>query len=254
VSELERDPTDDASSCTASLAVVGRGRLGTALAAALATAGYDVLGPLGRGADGAGADAVLLCVPDKQIAAAAAAIPTGIPVGHCSGATGLEPLSPHEAFSIHPLMTVTAAGADFEAAGAAIDGSTQRALKLADELARRLGMVPVRIAPEDRVLYHAAATIASNFLVTLEAAAERLAAGVGLERRLLVPLVRATVENWAELGGERALTGPVARGDEATVAAQRAAIEDRAPELRELFDGLVDATRSLARGHGAVTV
>jgi predicted short-subunit dehydrogenase-like oxidoreductase (DUF2520 family) len=254
VSELERHSSDDASSCTASLAIVGRGRLGTALAAALSTAGYDVLGPLGRGADATGAGAVLLCVPDQEIAAAAAAIAPEIPVGHCSGATGLEPLSPHEAFSIHPLMTVTATGAEFAGAGAAIDGSTPRALKLADELARRLGMVPVRIAPEDRVLYHAAATVASNFLVTLEATAERLATAVGVERSLLVPLVRATVENWAELGGGRALTGPVARGDEATVAAQRAAIEDRAPELQELFDALVDATRSLARGHEAVTV
>jgi predicted short-subunit dehydrogenase-like oxidoreductase (DUF2520 family) len=149
-------------------------------------------------------------------------------------------------------MTVTAAGAEFAGAGAAIDGSTPRALELAGELARRLGMVPVRIAPEDRVLYHAAASIASNFLVTLEAAAERLAAGVGVERELLVPLVRATVENWAELGGAHALTGPVARGDEATVARQRAAIEDRAPELQELFDALVDATRSLAGSQEAV--
>ncbi len=149
-------------------------------------------------------------------------------------------------------MTVTAAGAEFAGAGAAIDGSTPRALELARELARRLGMVPVRIAPEDRVLYHAAASIASNFLVTLEAAAERLAAGVGVERGLLVPLVLATVENWAELGGERALTGPVARGDDDTVARQRAAIQDRAPELLELFDALADATRSLAVGREVV--
>jgi len=88
--------------------------------------------------------------------------------------------------------------------------------------------------------------MASNFLVTLEAAAERLAGDAGLERRLLVPLVRATVENWARLGGERSLTGPVARGDEATVSRQRDAIEQRAPELLELFDALVLATRAMA--------
>jgi predicted short-subunit dehydrogenase-like oxidoreductase (DUF2520 family) len=103
----------------------------------------------------------------------------------------------------------------------------------------------VRVAPEDRALYHSAASIASNFLVTLEAAAERLAADAGIERALLVPLVRATVENWATLGAE-ALTGPVARGDDATVARQRAAVEERAPELLELFDALVDATRAIA--------
>jgi predicted short-subunit dehydrogenase-like oxidoreductase (DUF2520 family) len=194
---------------------------------------------------------VLLCVPDREIAAAAAAIDADVPVGHCSGATGLEPLAPHEGFSVHPLMTVTASGADFSGAGAAIDGTTSRALELAGALARALGMHPVRVAPEDRALYHAAASVASNFLVTLEAAAERLAADAGLERALLVPLVRATVENWAALGGDRALTGPVARGDDATVARQRAAVEERAPELLDLFDALVDATRAMA-GRGAL--
>jgi predicted short-subunit dehydrogenase-like oxidoreductase (DUF2520 family) len=244
--ELERESSDDLSWCSR-LAVIGRGRLGNALAPALAAAGYEVIGPLGRGADGTGAVAVLLCVPDQEIARAAAAVAPGIPVGHCSGATDLAPLSPHEAFSVHPLMTVTAAGGEFAGAGAAIDGSTPRALELARGLAESLGMHPVRIAPEDRALYHAAASVASNFLVTLEAAAERLAAEAGLERALLVPLVRATVENWARLGGEHALTGPVARGDEATIARQREAIEERAPELLELFDALVDATRAIAR-------
>ena len=88
-------------------------------------------------------------------------------------------------------------------------------------------MRPVEIAEVDRPTYHAAASIASNFLITLEAAAERLAASVGVERELLVPLVRATVENWARVGPERALTGPVARGDEETVAAQRDAVAAR---------------------------
>jgi predicted short-subunit dehydrogenase-like oxidoreductase (DUF2520 family) len=234
------------------LAVVGRGRLGTALAAALGGARvrggrrrYEVTGPLGHGADGDGADAVLLCVPDTQIATAASAIVPGPAVGHCSGATGLDPLAPHEAFSLHPLMSVTRAGAGFAGAGAAIAGSTPRALALADELASSLGMRAVEVAGADRPVYHAAASIASNFLVTLEAAAERLAGEAGVERRLLVPLVRATVENWAALGAERALTGPVARGDEHTVASQRAAIEQRADDLLPLFDALVDATRAL---------
>jgi predicted short-subunit dehydrogenase-like oxidoreductase (DUF2520 family) len=245
VSELERDSSEDPPSCRR-VAVVGRGRLGHAIVDALGGAGYEPLGPLGRGADGAGADAVLLCVPDREIAAAAAAITAEVPVGHCSGATGLEPLIGREGFSLHPLMTVTASGADFSGAGAAIDGATPRALELARALAVALGMRPVRVAPEDRALYHAAASVASNFLVTLEAAAERLAADAGLERAMLVPLVRATVENWAALGGDRALTGPVARGDDATVGRQRAAVEERAPELLELFDALVDSTRAMA--------
>jgi predicted short-subunit dehydrogenase-like oxidoreductase (DUF2520 family) len=107
-------------------------------------------------------------------------------------------------------------------------------------------MRPFEVDDGDRPAYHAAASIASNFLVTLEAAAEHVAATAGLDRSAFVPLVRATVENWAALGAERALTGPVARGDVVTVARQRAAIEDRAPELLGLFDELVAATRALA--------
>ena len=103
-------------------------------------------------------------------------------------------------------------------------------------------MRPVVIADDDRAAYHAAASIASNLLVTLEAAAERIAATAGVDRELLLPLVRATVENWAELGPERALTGPVARGDEATVARQRAAVAG--PGTRPAAD-----VRRARRGH-----
>src|SRR5437879_5770205 len=117
--ELERDDSSDTPTCPR-LAVVGRGRLGSALTRALSAAGVPVTGPLGRGADGAGANAVLLCVPDAEIAAAASHIAPGRLVGHCSGATGLGPLAPHEAFSLHPLMTVTPAGAAFGGAGAAV--------------------------------------------------------------------------------------------------------------------------------------
>ena len=73
----------------------------------------------------------------------------------------------------------------------------------------------------------------------MEAAAERLAALAGVDRELLAPLVRATVENWVAQGPERALTGPVARGDQQTVQRQRGAIAERAPELLPLFDALV---------------
>jgi predicted short-subunit dehydrogenase-like oxidoreductase (DUF2520 family) len=243
--ELERDPPPDAAAC-ARLAIVGRGRLGTALAAALTGAGVEIVGPLGRGADGSGADAVLLCVPDDQIARAARFFPADALVGHCSGATGLDVLAPHESFSLHPLMTVTAQGARFAGAGAAIAGSSTRALRLAGQLAEALEMNAVVIVDENRATYHAAASIASNFLVTLQAAAERVAASAGVPPELLVPLVRATVENWAALGPERALTGPVARGDETTVARQRAAIAQRAEDLLPLFDAMVDATRALA--------
>jgi predicted short-subunit dehydrogenase-like oxidoreductase (DUF2520 family) len=240
------------------VAIVGNGRLGNALASALRAAGDQVIGPLGRDtatatalrsdATTAEADAVLLCVPDSEIGAAAAAVPARLPAGHCSGATGLDVLGPRDAFSLHPLMTVTAdtAAATFAGAGAAVAGTSPAMLDLARTLALRLGMRPIEIADGDRTAYHAAASIASNFLVTLETAAERLADTVGMEREDLLPLVRTTVENWARLGGERALTGPVARGDERTVAAQRQAIAERAPDLLALFDTMVDATRALA--------
>jgi predicted short-subunit dehydrogenase-like oxidoreductase (DUF2520 family) len=230
-----------------SIAVVGAGRLGSALSAALTAAGFHVRGPLGRGADVHGATAVLLCVPDGEIAAAAAFIAPGPLVGHCSGATGLDVLAPHEAFSLHPLMTVPAGtGTDvLRGAGCAVDGSTPRALAAAEALAAALGMRATRVADEDRAAYHAAASIASNFLVTLEGAAERLAATAGVDRELLAPLVRAAVENWAARGAEDALTGPIARGDEETVARQRAAVEERTPDLLPLFDALTEATRAL---------
>jgi predicted short-subunit dehydrogenase-like oxidoreductase (DUF2520 family) len=153
---------------------------------------------------------------------------------------------------MHPLMTVTEAGARFDGAGAAIAGTTPRALRTAGALAHALNMNVVEIADEQRAAYHAAASIASNFLVTLEAAAERIAASAGCGRELLVPLVRATIENWAALGPERALTGPVARGDEATVRRQRAAVADAAPDLLALFDALTEATRALGRSSAGV--
>lgn len=186
---------------------------------------------------------MLLCVPDTEIAPAAAMVAPGRLVGHCSGATGLDPLAPHEALGLHPLMTVTAAGAAFAGAGAAVAGSTPRALAVAHALADVLGLRAVELRDADRPAYHAAASVASNFLVTLEAFAEALAP---VDRALLVPLVRATVDNWAAHGAGHALTGPIARGDAATVARQRAAVAERTPERLALWDAMVAATTALA--------
>jgi predicted short-subunit dehydrogenase-like oxidoreductase (DUF2520 family) len=133
-------------------------------------------------------------------------------------------------------------------AGCAVAGSSQRALDAAHELAHALGMDPFEIDDSQRAAYHAAASIASNYLLALEDAAETVAAGAGIApedaRRLLGPLVRQTVENWIERGAADALTGPVARGDAATVERQRAAVP---PELLPLFDELTERTRSLTR-------
>ena len=81
---------------------------------------------------------------------------------------------------------------------------------------------------------------------TLEGAAERLAATAGVDRATLLPLVRASVESWARLGAEQALTGPIARGDRDTVARQRAAVAERTPDALPLFDCLTTATQALA--------
>ncbi len=255
--ELERIAADKhltqpADVGVSSIGIVGQGRVGRALAAALADAGYETGEPAGRGEIPSG-DAILLCVPDAEIPAAAHTVAGAAPfVGHVSGATPLRALEPAgvQAFGLHPLQTITGPGVDLRGCGCAIAGSTFEAVELAREIALRLGMEPIEIADGERPAYHAAASIASNFLVTLEGAAEAVAGGAGIEpdeaRRLLGPLVRATVENWIALGPQAALTGPVARGDEATVATQRAAVADTAPELLELFDALVNRTRELA--------
>jgi predicted short-subunit dehydrogenase-like oxidoreductase (DUF2520 family) len=235
--------------------IVGAGRLGSALALALREAGIAVEGPLGRGERPRGCHAIVLCVPDAEIPAASEVVTGAAPfVGHTSGATPLSALAHAgvERFGMHPLQSfVDGAGPDaFRDAGCAVAGSTPEALELAFSLARAIGMTPFEIDDAGRAAYHAAASIASNFLVTLEAAAETVAAGAGLEpeeaRALFAPLVRRTLDNLVERGPRDALTGPVARGDQATVESQRAAVAELAPELLALFDELVRHTRALA--------
>jgi predicted short-subunit dehydrogenase-like oxidoreductase (DUF2520 family) len=238
------------------LGIVGKGRLGTALSASLREAGHDVQGPVGRG-EVPTADVILLCVPDAEITAAAEAVAGSAPlVGHTSGATSLAALRPAarggaHVFGFHPLQTFAGSEApDLRGIGCAIAGSTPEALETARTLAESVGMVPFELPDHKRAAYHAAASVASNFLVTLQAMAEEVARDAGLEpaqaRRLLAPLVRTTVDNWVALGPEAALTGPVARGDENTVSAQRQAISAASPQLLPLFDALVERTRAIA--------
>lgn len=226
--------------------MVGRGRLGRAIAAALTDAGAEVEGPLRRG-EVPDSAFVLLCVPEPEIAAAAAAVPPGPLVGHCSASAPLDLLAPHERFVLHPLMTVTAKGAQFEGATCAVDGSSDRALKVAQQLGQMLGMTPVRVAEGQRALYHTAAVMASNFLVALEGAAERVAVAAGVDRNALAPLARAAMENWVALGAGAALTGPITRGDDETVMRLRSALSLGAPDLVSLWDALAGATRALAQ-------
>jgi predicted short-subunit dehydrogenase-like oxidoreductase (DUF2520 family) len=200
------------------------------------------------------ADVALLCVPDAEIASAATAVATANPrlafIGHTSGATGLEALdAAAEAvpFSLHPLQTVPDGDADLLGAQAAVEGATPEAADLARSLAEALGLRPFEVPAEARAAYHAAASMASNFLIALEESAVALLGDAGIEggRELLAPLVLRTAANWAEAGSD-ALTGPIARGDEATVARHLDAIAATAPELEPLYRALAERTRELA--------
>jgi predicted short-subunit dehydrogenase-like oxidoreductase (DUF2520 family) len=228
-----------------SLTIVGAGRMGNALSAALTKAGVSVSGPVRRSEPIRG-DLVLFAVPDREVSLAVAGAPAGSIVGHTAGALTLDVLGDREAFSFHPLMTVVEGDTVFAGASAAIAGSTPRALDVAHSLATRLSMEPLIVPESQRSAYHAAASIAANYLVMLESMAARVGAAAGLERRHLLPLARAALENWGRVG-PRALTGPIARGDMETVARHREALESVAPELLAAWDAMATATAAMAR-------
>jgi predicted short-subunit dehydrogenase-like oxidoreductase (DUF2520 family) len=258
--ELERD--DLPSPLSAPLSVVGRGRVGRSLAAAAERAGIDAtLISHEHVASVSDGTAVLLCVPDDEIAATAERFAAAAPslVGHTSGATGLGALAAateHGAgsFSVHPLQTFADGETPVEGMPAAIAGSTEHSAAYARALAEALGMRPFEVPEEHRAAYHAAAAIASNLLVALEESAAELLARIGIDdgRELLTPLVLSTAANWAERG-PAALTGPIARGDHATVQGHRVALAENAPELVRLYDALAMRAEEVAweSVHGA---
>lgn len=232
------------------VAIIGAGRLGGALGNALRATGLTVHGPLHRGAEIAAVDIALLCVPDSAISSAAAtARRAATRIAHVSGATSLDDVD----FSIHPLQTFTGTESSdvFHGIGAAIAGRTPADKDIAEQLARTLGARPFEIDDAHRAGYHAAASFASNFVLTVLDAAEQLAASAGIPgdeaRDLLSPLISRTVDNWQSRGAAASLTGPIVRGDDATVARQLAAIDNTDPELTSLFDELAAATRAIAR-------
>jgi predicted short-subunit dehydrogenase-like oxidoreductase (DUF2520 family) len=160
-----------------------------------------------------------------------------------SGATPLDALAPHvDRFSVHPLQTfVRGRGPEqFDGAWAAVCGETDEARSMGRQLAEALGVRPFELKEANRSLYHAGAAVASNYLVALERAASRLVAAAGAPPEALYPLIRQTVDNGFEL------TGPIARGDRATVQRHRAAIKAHAPELEAMYDALATLTEALA--------
>ena len=211
--------------------VIGRGRVGTALAARLEERGLALRED---------AELVLLCVPDGVIAEVAQGIEPGPWVAHVSGATPLAALDPHvRRFGMHPLQTFTRARGpeQFDGAWAAVVAETDDARKRGVWLAETLGLRPFALADEARPAYHAGAAIASNYLVTLHRAASRLFEAAGAPPEALVPLMTRTIENDFEL------TGPISRGDWDTVEAHVRAIHDEAPDLEAMYRVLAEATQ-----------
>lgn len=237
------------------ITVIGAGRVGRSIAAAGSAAGLEVdLRTRADGLDGLDDRDVLLCVPDQEIAPVAARIAEkgDLPrlLGHTSGATRLDPLagcSREGSFSLHPLQTVPDVKSDLTGCPAAVAGSGRIPLDFATGLADGLGMRPFPVAESDRAIYHAAASMASNFLVTLEETAAGLLDEIAVEdpRAVLAPLVRRSLQNWSERGAA-ALTGPIARGDSGTVELHRSALARVRPELSGLYDALAEQTSALA--------
>jgi predicted short-subunit dehydrogenase-like oxidoreductase (DUF2520 family) len=214
--------------------VIGRGRVGSAVAARLQERGVELREDT--------AELTLLCVPDSAIRDVARRLTPGQVnwVAHVSGGTPLAALDPHQRrFGLHPLQTFTRVRGpeQLDGAFAAVTAETEEAREHGFELARVLGLEPFDLADEARPLYHAGAAIASNYLVTLHKAASELFRAAAAPPEALVPLMRRTIDNGFEL------TGPIERGDWETVNAHRDAIRATRPELEPLYDVLAEATR-----------
>jgi predicted short-subunit dehydrogenase-like oxidoreductase (DUF2520 family) len=213
-----------------SIRIIGRGRVGRALAARLVDRGHQLV-------DG-DAELVLLCVPDAAIAEVAQSIAPGPWIAHTSGATSLAALAPHvRRFGLHPLQTVVLGRGpeQLDGAWAAITGEDEEAVARGTWLARELNLLPFHIREEFRALYHAGAAMASNYLVALHRAAVRMFELSGAPPEALLPLMQRVIDNGFEL------TGPIARGDWNTVEAHIAALRQHAPDLEPLYRALADA-------------
>ena len=214
--------------------LIGRGRVGSALAARLEERGVELCSD--------GAELTLLCVPDSVIRDVARGLSPGHGwIAHVSGAAPLAALDPHtRRFGLHPLQTFTRGRGpeQLDGAYAAITSESDEGRERGFELARVLGLQPFELADAARPIYHAGAAIASNYLVTLHRVASELFLAAGAPTEALVPLMQRTIENGFEL------TGPIERGDWETVEAHREAIRATRPDLEPLYEVLAEATRA----------
>lgn len=230
------------------ITIVGAGRAGTSFALALARAGHSLRLIHHDQFDGVGnPDVVLICVPDDDIAAVAASIPVNdsYVVAHVSGSKGLDVLAPHaRVASLHPLMTLpTGELGERRLVGATfcVNGD-ELAVALVSSLRGRV----ITLRDDQRTAYHATAAVAANHLVALMGHVDQLARAAGLSLEDFLPLAHQALDDVAECGPERALTGPASRGDMTTIDAHLAAI----PEAeRSTYVALANAAFELAERH-----
>jgi predicted short-subunit dehydrogenase-like oxidoreductase (DUF2520 family) len=264
--------------------VIGTGRVGAVLAAALDRAGHHVVAVAavsaasreraGRMVPGAAirpvdevakvAGLLVLAVPDDDLAglvvglANAGVMRPGTLVAHTSGSHGIDVLAPlieggGLPLALHPVMTFTGTEVDLQRLGGACFGvtTTEELRPAAEALVIEMGAEPVWIAEDLRSTYHAGLAFGANNLVTLvaEAADVLRRAGVDDPARMLTPLLGAALDN-ALHRGDRAMTGPVARGDAGTVAAHLRAIGQHAPEALDAYVAMsrLTAVRALQSG------
>lgn len=256
---------------------IGAGAAGTGLAAALTAAGYHVAQVhsrslpsaqrlaafLGQGTSAGGAQAtvdgcnlVFLTVPDSAIATVAAEVRwrRGQIVAHCSGALGPEALVSAAAqgavaVAFHPLCSFIKGRVGGLSPGTrfAFTGPEQ-VRPIFESLAVRLHGVLLDLPAQGRARYHAAAVMASNYLVALAAIAAEVLATTGFDRNAaleaLLPLMRSSIDNLQDVGLPHALTGPLVRGDVETVSKHRASLRDTCAGAS--YDTLACATARFA--------
>ncbi|MBA0127868.1 DUF2520 domain-containing protein [Haloechinothrix sp. YIM 98757] len=270
-----------------SVGIVSAGRVGSVLGATLAAAGHTVIAAsavsdasvrrceeLLPGAEIARpdevarrSDLVLLAIPDDVLPGtvrglvAAGALRSGQIVVHTSGAHGVDVLDPAAeagalCLALHPAMTFTGRSEDVQRLASCCIGVTaaaddEAAWPVGEALAVEMGAEPVRLPEAARPLYHAALTHGANHLITLIADCldQLRGAGVTQPERLVGPLLSASLDNVLR-HGDRALTGPVARGDSGTVRAHLDVLSQHAPEIVDSYTTLAHRTAVRARETG----
>ena len=192
---------------------------------------------------------VLLCIPDDALADFGKGINfKGAFVGHCSGLLTANVLTLENAhrFSFHPLQSFIAGkNAQFQDLPVAIEGE-EIATDFAFLFAQKLGAKPFYLSSESKIRYHLSASIAANFLVTLQSISQSILADIGLEKDLMHVLVAETVANIQQKNPQEALTGAIVRGDVDTVKKHLAAIRQYYPQLENWFVEMAKKTVHLA--------